>query len=992
MGLRLAYPRQKWRLACLLMGICTGMLSHEAASETLTHLTRTVWGCVDPNVAAPINDRLNPARSDPQWLARNSADGQCITLSSVGQWATLSGNYNGLTYIGHRGTVGPSGSFWVPTAALADHVEPVGTTTATTPAIPKSQSPEARTSQKPQSTAKVIPETGPAPQPPPPTATASVAPKSPDAGEPYRSPTQQPSSRGGGWGGIITIFGILVAVGIAARSRQNKRANGPIGAKSDNQTSTTKLAPGMEFGINPASRSDFPRRTNADRVSGPSQSSPTSISGHNRTVINSVDFRIRSESLAPLPDTTAGPATQSSRTWHPPGVQVTIGSAVISGGMVYVGTSTGRYGQHDGCFIDPGLPLGTAGAAGPLGYWPSYQGISPDCRKYYLDWLASGRQAAGTDIGYVFLYFYGLERRLLIDAPPPAEVQALTQELERLRSLYASNSSFERYSRNLLEAVEFLQGAGSPNGSPFVPDLAIPCGDMPLSLKTAIAREVVAGRPIRFELAAAALFGLRDFWLTRRDVLEKGRSPFLTVLRARFDAAFPDGFVVRNRKDSCLQPVYRGATAGLNVDLKARTGLRDLPDPVALTWTKLLALAGTTANDLVLYVKMLAYHPTRATSIAGLIDCPPELRDSIAVGDRRWLERLPSPASVPFEELARHTIGAENTKWTVRHRRRISEALSVVGYAMEPGPEDTIERLEDRTVVQVFRCAGDGQSRSMIVASAAAMLVASVVKANQGAADKLEAFWLSQLPSRLSLPADQMIRLRARLTWYRTNSVSLPKVKRVLGEATLEEREFCAWSATVAVGASGNADKLQIAVLEAVHDALSVPRTGLYVGLHAGIGAASVSADGPVAVSDEVPEALHPIPRSPAVAEPTAPDTDRLARIRADTERVSAMLADIFTENEPVPEVPEHAGEGHFAGLDTEHATLLTKIVASAEWSRQDFDAAAAKIGLMPDGAMEAINEWAFDRYGDALVEDGDPIQVNLALLSENISEITAAQ
>ncbi len=984
MGIRLAYPLQNWLRACLLACLCSGLLSHTAASETLTNLTRTVWGCVDPNVSAPINDPLNPARSDPRWIARTSVDGQCTILSPVGQWATLSEDHNGLTYIGHRGAIGPSGSFWVPTTALAVHVAPEALATARTSAVSKAQPTETPASQKLLPVAQVAPDAKISPTPP-----ASIV-IAPDA-EPARLPTQPSSSRGDGWGGILTVFGILVALGMAVSSRGRKQSKGRTTAKPDNQTNTTKSASGVNFRIDPSSLSDIPKRADAVGATGPNQFPPTSTGNHKRTTIDSVDFRIRSESLAHGPETTVTAATQSEGTWHPPGTEVTIGKTVIEGGMVYVGHFTGRYGPPDGCLIDPKLPVGSAAAAGPLGYWPSYKDISPECRKRYLDWLASGKQAVDIDIGYVFLYFYGLERRLLVDTAPPAEIRTLVQELERLRSLYASNRSFERYSHNLLEAVKFLENTGGANGSLFIPDLGISSGDMPLSLKTAIAREVVAGRPLRFELAAAALFGLREFWSNHRHVIDKGRLPFLTVLRPRFSAAFPAGFVVRNRKDSRMQLFYRGAAAGLNVDLTLRTGLKDLPDPMNLTWTKLLVLADTVANDLSPYIKVITYYPTRATSIAGLINCPPELRDSIAVEDRRWLEGLPSPASVPFEELAKHTIGAESTKWTVRHRRQISAALSVVGYAMEPGSEDTTERLEDGTVVQVFRSTSDSQSRPMIVASAAAMLVASVVKANKGAADKLEEFWLSQLPSRLSLPTDQMTRLRARLTWYRTNSVGLPKVKRMLGEATLEEREFCAWSATVAASVSGNIDKPQIAVLEAIHDALSVPRAALYVGLHAGIGAATAGADEPVAVSHEAPEILHPIPRPP-VAEPSGPDMDRLARIRADTERVSAMLADIFAENESAPEMPEHAGEGPLAGLNTEHANLLTKLLASTGWTRQEFNVAATKIGLMPDGAMEAINEWAFDRYGDALVEDGDPLLVNLALLSEDLAEITVDQ
>jgi hypothetical protein len=747
----------------------------------------------------------------------------------------------------------------------------------------------------------------------------------------------------------------------------------------------------FRFKIHPSSLSGNPKRADATGVSEPRPSPAASTGKQNKTIVESIDFRIPSESLAPVPEREATPATKSTGTWHPPGTQVTIGRTVIPGGMIYVGKPSEQYGQHDGCFIDPRLPVGSAGTAGPLGYWPSYQGASPDCRKRYLDWLASGKQSTDIDIGYVFLYFYGLERRLLLDTPPPAEIQALVQELERLRSLYHSNRSFDRYSQNLIEAVQFVRGVGNQSGPLTVPDLAIPYGDMPLSLKTAIAREVVAGRPLRFELAAAALFGIREFWSTHRHVLDKGRPPFLKVLRARFDATFPAGFVVRNRKDSHLELVYRGASAGLVVDLTARIGLKGLPDPVMLNWTHLLMLADTVANDLVPYAKMLTYYPNRASSIAGLIDAPPELHADIAPEDRRWLEDLPSPAPVSFGEIAKRAIGADSTKWTVRDRRLISDALSVVGYAMEPGPEDTTERLEDTTVVQVFRSTGNHQSRPIIVASAAAMLVAGVVKMNTNVAENAEEFWLSQFPSRLALPMDQIIRLRARLAWYRTNNVSLARVKRMLGEATLEEREFCAWSATVVAGASGSVDKSQVAVLEAIHDALRVPRTTLYIGLHAGIGAANAGVDEPVAISDEEPEVLHPIPRPPA-ARPNGPDKDRLERIRADTQRVSAMLADIFAESEPVPEMPPRAAGGHCLDLDAEHTKLLTKLVTSAEWTRQEFDAAATEVGLMPDGAMEAINEWGFDLYGDALVEDGNPVTVNLALLSQDIPKIAAAQ
>ena len=206
----------------------------------------------------------------------------------------------------------------------------------------------------------------------------------------------------------------------------------------------------------------------------------------------------------------------------------------------------------------------------------------------------------------------------------------------------------------------------------------------------------------------------------------------------------------------------------------------------------------------------------------------------------------------------------------------------------------------------------------------------------------------------------------------------MAKAKRLLGDATPEEKEFCAWSATVTAGATGEVGKPQIALLEGIYDALGVPRAALYVGLHAGIGAAAVDAEEPVLVSEEVAGVAHAIPRPPSA---TGPEPDRLARIRAETEQVSAMLAKIFVEDEPSQDAAGASGDGPFGGLDAEHSGLLQRLMVRAEWHRAEFDALASELGLMPDGALETINEWALDHHGAALVEDGDPLMVNLALL-----------
>src|ERR1035441_2550542 len=137
--------------------------------------------------------------------------------------------------------------------------------------------------------------------------------------------------------------------------------------------------------------------------------------------------------------------------WVPPGQLVQVGGCSISGGLVYVGRDlaaiTGR--GPDPALLDPSLGTDhqVADYAGAnMGYWPSYSTIVPACRAAYLQWLANGRNAPNAYIGYVFLYFYGLERRLLVDAQQSAaarsERETLVTEVRRLLRIYGTNGSF----------------------------------------------------------------------------------------------------------------------------------------------------------------------------------------------------------------------------------------------------------------------------------------------------------------------------------------------------------------------------------------------------------------------------------------------------------------------------------------------------------------------------------------------------------------------
>ncbi|KAA0072439.1 hypothetical protein CIW54_28400 [Paraburkholderia sp. T12-10] len=77
-----------------------------------------------------------------------------------------------------------------------------------------------------------------------------------------------------------------------------------------------------------------------------------------------------------------------------------------------------------------------------LGYFPTYAGMTPDQRAVYLNWLRD--ITSPIDIGYVFVYYYGLERHLIY-----GDFEAAAQEIILLRK-HHDQGSFNTYSSSAL--------------------------------------------------------------------------------------------------------------------------------------------------------------------------------------------------------------------------------------------------------------------------------------------------------------------------------------------------------------------------------------------------------------------------------------------------------------------------------------------------------------------------------------------------------------
>jgi hypothetical protein len=111
----------------------------------------------------------------------------------------------------------------------------------------------------------------------------------------------------------------------------------------------------------------------------------------------------------------------------------------------------------------------------------------------------------------------------------------------------------------------------------------------------------------------------------------------------------------------------------------------------------------------------------------------------------------------------------------------------------------------------------------------------------------------------------------------------------------------------------------------------------------------------------------------------------------AESEDVAGLLEGIFAPDEeparaaaPLSSVPcEQSGPPPIGGLDAIHSDFLRRLARKGAWERIEVERLAAEFGLMPDGALEVINEAAFERCGVPLLEGDETIEVDGQILEE---------
>jgi tellurite resistance protein len=678
----------------------------------------------------------------------------------------------------------------------------------------------------------------------------------------------------------------------------------------------------------------------------------------------------------------AAPTGFGEARWVALGESIEVAGLNLPGGMLYVG---GRLkslnGDVEPCLISGQHRVARVGnyCARQMGYWPSYAEASPKERRAYLNWLSEGRSHPGCDIGYVFLFFYGLERRVIVDSrnDPAArnDWPAIVVELRRLLAIYGEKSgSFIRYAGELLSWIE-LDGTSNQLYKQPVPDFQKAYG-LPPYLRLALGQAAVDRAPLPARLALAWIRLSSECYL--RTAATRCPNEFERLFAQRYHEVLGPGLVLPKNRTK-LKFVYQAASAGLRGANIAMT-FGDVPDVTALTapTKKLMEIANQCTNELGSYSRLIGKDPGAAGALEGLLLLPATLWPDTTQAKLRALtaQMRDGRLSLLLKALL-DVLGGANQAVNRDRMRGLARALEgaeigmephVLGGAKAPGEQDTVVLF-----AQPLMDSDVGSRAEYQTAALTLQLASAVAQADGDFHDREVAHLRAEIEGWAHLTLAERRRLHAHLQWLTASPMNLTALKKKLEPLPAAAREMLAAFMATLTQADGVVSPDEVKFLEKVYKALGVEPKRVFSDIHAaGSGGTSASI-------------------VPAGKQGLRLDAERIAALQEDTVRVSALLSKIFAEeadSTSAPAVPaselelENEADSPL-GLDEDHSVLLRLLLSRPQWTRAELEDAAADLDLMLDGAMEQINEAAYEALDEPLFEGEDPISVNTKLLEK---------
>jgi tellurite resistance protein len=682
--------------------------------------------------------------------------------------------------------------------------------------------------------------------------------------------------------------------------------------------------------------------------------------------------------------------------WLLPSERISVHGYEISCGLLYVTTSALA---RDGAWMDPSLIQSGLSVnktllvveEAKLPYWPSYAEVSPSQRARYLSWLAGGRSDPSIDQGYVFIFFYGLEHRVLRELLGSNawghELGLILAELRRLLLLYPRSASFQGYCGSLAQFLECFRTVVTGTRIP------LPVGtriyEMPLALRFGLGQIVQAGEPVPPDWALAWARAARQ--IDFKTAAQRCQTEFSELFKLRYAERFASGMKVEP-DGTTIRVEYRPASSSLRGhEMHLPVSLPDvtsLKQPIV----SLGQLVGECTSALDEYSRALGRKSDNGLRDFLIALLPRDLLVSEGSGRvaglTQWLEEaenedgiLVCPVGDILAKLTVDTTAAPSRK----QLELLAVLLEKVGYGIEPDVRFGARSYRSESTVAVFSVPrGAPLKLTERYAEASAFLGFAVAVAQS---DEYSSEELAAIRGHLrGLDAHEQKRIEARLLLLGSDPPSLHGMRAAATALTDAQKAAVADALLPLAAADGRITSEEVGMLDKIYSVLGLSSERLHSSIHSLLTDREqppTGEDYPVTVLDESRTSLsYPIPKpaDPRGQGTLVLDLEKIRRKRDESEATFQLLAQVFgTEVQESHDSEDGADvEGAAPAVMREPFAALTRVLLSSEtMSSTDWERLCAEHGVLPAGAIEEINSATLDAFGEALIFGVDPLSID---------------
>ncbi|MDE0092081.1 MAG: TerB N-terminal domain-containing protein, partial [Oligoflexia bacterium] len=606
-----------------------------------------------------------------------------------------------------------------------------------------------------------------------------------------------------------------------------------------------------------------------------------------------------------------------------------------------------------------------------LGYWPSYSELNPGQRSMFLKWLSEGKNNTAIDIGYVFIYFYGLEYRVLQENK---DLKLVAYEIIKLRKYYASNRSFQGYSERLLAYI--ISKLNDQNTIKEIFKTVEPSLDK---------YSIIYQSGIHLKIRDSNFLNTNDIIslipsfenIDRSSIPKKVGEYFNQYFKIIAEEEIKE--TVSQVKPVEYREQYYSASNFLHREYYYK-GLRiivnrNMQNKLAIKWKKAIA-------DFRPYSRKL--NKSKPTEIFNLL--PDKLRQIIDHPLKKQLKKVEEKLvgrAVSISEIVNHLRIEVSEKLKNKECEMIVNTLLHEDIIIEPNAVYFKKNYNKNDIVFLSKIENASMLKSSNYKLAALMVDLGVDLAyadNDYSTTEAQQIYLAVSSTFLDTDLE-FEHLRLRVALYKDQRPNISGILKKISES-LETRSLEILSSyLVGIALSdGIFTQEEDKKVRQLLSKLGV-KSSYIKDIYRKFGVNKIFGNTELRASKNNHKKGSLIPKAKEIVL----DQKKLNQIELDTEKVKLVLSKVITEDEENDYISTRCENNQVdTELDKKYASFLNFIIQKNKWDKKTLRDKAKEHKFMVSSGISKINEWAEEKHGDYLVfENDDNFEVNTLILED---------